>query len=92
MTEHINTKSVTFQHNARALIFTPVDDTLFSLEAWTSGEHGNCHEGQVSAIQASTIYLTHELEWRPGLPRRNTCGPFQIMETCILLQPVVLTL
>ena len=64
-----------FQCNARALILTPVEGTLFLLEDWASGEHGDCSEGQVLSPQASAIYVMQES--LPRLPSRNTCGSFQ---------------
>lgn len=64
-----------FQCNARALILTPVEGTLFLLEDWASGEHGDCSEGQVLSPQASAIYVIQES--LPRLPSRNTCGSFQ---------------
>ena len=49
--------------------------TLFLLEDWASGEHGDCSEGQVLSPQASAIYVIQES--LPRLPSRNTCGSFQ---------------
>ena len=79
-----------FQCNARALILTLVEGTLFLLEDWASGEHGDCSEGRCY-LPKPVLFM-----WRrslyPDCPAEIPVGLFKIIWTCVLPGPVVLKL